>query len=101
MPPKTIQDSSVYYSVGDREYCKLCSSIPSIEMSDTEKIRGDSININHNDEISFTVSDLKPENGLTINELWMILSGFHTEIQILQNNWRRLHNLPMKKRKKR
>lgn len=100
MPPKTIQDSSVYYSVGDGEYHKLGSSIPSIEMSDTEKIRGDSINTNRNDEITFTLSYSNPVNGLTFNELWMILSGVCMEWQITSNNWRRLHNIPMKKRKK-
>lgn len=101
MPTKNPENPPIYYSIGNVEYHKLGLSIPSIEMSSTEKIRGDSINTNRSYEISFTVSDLKPANGLTLNELWMILSGVCEEWQIVSNNWRRLHGLPMKRKRRR
>lgn len=40
-------------------------------------------------------------NELTSNDLWLVLSGICTLTQINQNNWRRMHGLPMKSRRKR
>lgn len=38
--------------------------------------------------------------NMSADELWLILSGVVKEYQIQMNNWRRLHGLPMKRRKR-
>ena len=48
-------------------------------------------------EIGF---DMKPADGLTLGDMALILMGFDEE-KIMQNNWRRLHGIPMKRRKQR
>lgn len=41
-----------------------------------------------------------PEFDLSTEELWMILSKVCTEQQIRQNNWRKLHGIPMRRKKR-
>lgn len=100
MPPKDVENSNTYFSFENGEYHKLGSLIPSIEMPDTKEICEEPININRNNEVRFIMSDLKSADGLTTNDLWLILSGVCTYEQITSNNWRRLHSLPMKHRRR-
>lgn len=48
-------------------------------------------------EIAF---DIKPDDGLTLRDMALILMGFDEE-KIRQNNWRRMHGIPMKRRRMR
>lgn len=45
-------------------------------------------------EIAF---DIKPDDGLTLRDMALILMGFD-ESKIRQNNWRKMHGIPMKRR---
>lgn len=94
MPLKNIQNSTVYFSDGEGLYQELALS-SNIEESDKQRIDVNFSDILQSYEIKF---DIKHSNNLTSEELWLILSGVCTEVQILQNNWRRLHGLPMKRR---
>lgn len=94
MPLKNIRNSPVYFPDGEGLYQELTLFLD-IEDSNKQMIDVNFSDILQSYEIKF---DIKHSNSLTSEELWLILSGVCTEVQILQNNWRRLHGLPMKRR---
>ena len=44
-------------------------------------------------------ADIVLPSGLSKSDLVMVLLGFCTASQIKKNNWRRMHGIPMKRRK--
>lgn len=89
MSIEEIQKEDLYIPFGNRKYHKKPELFGKFE----EKIYPPH-------EANFAMNDLMLAERLTSNDLWLILSGVCTETQILQNNWRRLHNIPMKKERR-
>lgn len=42
--------------------------------------------------------DIQYKDGLNARDFWLVLIGFCTVEQVKQNNWRKMHGLPMKRR---
>lgn len=98
MPPKDMNEYKIGITTDDGTFHELKSIEPCTldSESDFETVDSD---IGKGGSVSF---DLNCNfDGLTSNDLRFVLSGVCTLVQINQNNWRRMHGLPMKSRRKR
>lgn len=103
MPPKDYEKSELYLGiVGDngeiRESMKL-SDVPTIDYSaepEKEYISGYADVIGQ--EFVVDVSDIVPVDGATMADLFLAIACGLDIKKVKRNNWRKLHNLPMKRR---
>lgn len=99
MPIKEIKNATFYISGSDGEYHKICSNVDVLDndvIDESENL----INVDSSKECNFTVNDFKNKDGLTIADLYLLFTGICTYKQLTSNNWRRLHGMPMKRRRK-
>ena len=98
MPPKDMSEHKTGIISDDGTFCELKSIKPCTldSGSDFETVDSD---IGKGEEVSFELNC--NFDSMTSNDLWLVLSGVCTLTQINQNNWRRMHGLPMKSRRKR
>lgn len=103
MPPKDYEKSELYLGIVDdngeiRESMKL-SDVPTIDYSagmEKEYISG-YVNV-IGQEFVVDVSDIIPVDGATRSDLFIAIACGLDINKIKRNNWRKLHNLPMKRR---
>lgn len=55
--------------------------------------------VRHFDRNRSMTFEVQPTNGFTVADLSIVFLGLCTAEQVQSNNWRKLHNLPMKRRK--
>ena len=98
MPPKDmneykigiISDDGTFHELKSIELCTLDSG-NDFETVDSDIGGGGAVSLDL--DCNF--------KGITSDDLWLVLSGVCTLEQINQNNWHRMHGLPMKSRRKR
>ena len=100
MPPKDMNEHKIGIIADDGTFYELKSIEPrALHDSGYNFEPVDNNSFGKGGEVSF---DLNCNfDGLTSGDLWLVLSGVCTLAQINQNNWRRMHGLPMKSRRKR
>ena len=98
MPPKDmneykigiITDNGIFHELKSIEPCTLDSG-NDFGTVDRNISKGGSVSFDF--DCNF--------DGMNSGDLYLVLSGVCTLTQINQNNWRRMHGLPMKSRRKR
>lgn len=91
-------ENEIFLSLDSANNIKL-SEMPSIENCETaepiENLIPNSLNNSHDITL-----EMKPADGFNATDIFLLLSGLCTIEQIQSNNWRKLHSLPMKRRRK-
>lgn len=103
MPPKDYKKSELYLGIvgdngGIRELGKI-SDVPTIDYSEKPKkeyISGYANVIGQ--EFVVDVSDIIPVDGAARADLFLAIACGLDIDKVKRNNWRKLHNLPMKRR---
>lgn len=100
MPPKDMNEHKIGIIADNGTFHELISIEPrTLHDSGYDFESIDNNSLGKGGSVSF---DLNCNfDGLTSNDLRFVLSGVCTLVQINQNNWRRMHGLPMKSRRKR
>lgn len=97
MPPKEIANLSVGFINESGEFKEI--SAEPLTFSDISCGSDNDYVIRPGEtyELSF---DLRPGNGLTFNDMYLCMfCGFDID-KVKQNNWRKIHGIPMKRRRK-
>lgn len=84
-------------SLGDESY-EINAIDPCTLDSEHEIIRVSGGLIKPSDE--FTVEFDCNFNGMTVKDFFLVAVGICTQEQITQNNWRKTHGLPMRRRRR-
>lgn len=79
------------------EWKEISATINMPHVSESEMIESSTIGN------SFSINldcDIKYENGLNAEDFWLILCGICAIEQVTCNNWRKMHHMPLKRRRK-
>lgn len=99
MPVDSDIDLNQGFYIGDKFY-KIPEDIPTLEIT-TDEIKADMLHLDSMD-CEFVIDITKnivPTQGLTVSDLVLIIGLGFNPVKLKQNNWRRLHGLPLKRRK--
>lgn len=82
------------------EWQEISRAIEIPELTESETIDASGLKEFNRDFPINLECDIKYNNGLNAGDFWLILCGFCTFEQATCNNWRRMHNLPLKSRRR-
>lgn len=82
------------------EWQRIGRAINMTEITDQETIDTLPIDLTRYDFPIDIECDIQLRDGLTTSDFWLILMGVCTVEQVTCNNWRRMHGMAMKKRKR-
>ena len=97
MPPKEFNTGKLFFGNEETGFQPL-GELPEIELDENRKASEDIPFLDIGGSYEFT-AEIKPPERMTVGDVILVFCGFNAE-KLKQNNWRKMHGIPMKRRGK-
>lgn len=98
MPTKEFERGNIFFGNEEIGFQPL-GEFPEIELDENCETSEDIPFLDIGGEYEFT-AEIQPPERMTVRDMNLVLFGFNVE-KLKQNNWRKMHGIPMRRRLKR
>lgn len=95
MPTKEFDRGKLFFGNEEIGFFPLGEQAE-IELDESVELSGDIPAFNIGGSYEFT-AEIRPQERMTVEDMKLVLFGFDAE-KLKQNNWRKMHGIPMRRR---
>ena len=97
MPTKEFDRGQLFFGNEETGF-RLLGELSEIELDENSVVSDDIPFLNIGGSHEFT-AEIRPPYGMTVEDMKLVLFGFDVE-KLKQNNWRKMHGIPMHRRRR-